>query len=40
MAVKGDKEMVALGQIWGQVLQVCSLYFHVHVLFIIRPFII
>ena len=40
MAVTGDKDMVALGQIWAQVLQVCSLHFRVHMLFIIRPFII
>ena len=40
MAVTGDKDMVALGQIWAQVLQVCSLHFHVHKLFIIRAFII
>ena len=29
MAVTGDKDMVALGQIWAQVLQVCSLHFRV-----------
>ena len=40
MAVTGDKDMVALGQIWAQVLQVCSLYFRAHKLFIIRAFII
>ena len=40
MAVTGDKDMVALGQIWAQVLQVCSLHFRVHMLFIIRAFII
>ena len=40
MAVMGDKDMVALGQIWAQVLQVCSLHFRVHNLFIIRAFII
>ena len=40
MAVTGDKDMVALGQIWAQVLQVCSLHFRVHKLFIIRGFII
>ena len=40
MAVTGDKDMVALGQIWAQVLQVCSLHFRVHMLFIIRVFII
>ena len=40
MAVKGDKDMVPLGQIWAQVLQVCSLQFRVHKLFIIRAFII
>ena len=27
MAVTGDEDMVALGQIWAQVLQVCSLHF-------------
>ena len=36
MAVTGDKDMVALGQIWAQVLQVRSLHFRVHKLFIIR----
>ena len=40
MAVTGDKDMVALGQIWAQVLQVCSLHFCVYKLFIIRAFII
>ena len=40
MAATGDKDMVALGQIWAQVLQVCSLHFGVHKLFIIRAFII
>ena len=40
MAVTGDKDMVALGPIWAEVLQVCSLHFHVHRLFIIRAFII
>ena len=40
MAVTGDKDMVALGQIRAQVLQVCSLHFRVHMLFIIRAFII
>ena len=40
MAVTGDKEMVALGQIWAQVLKVCSLHFRVDKLFIIRAFII
>ena len=40
MAVTGDKDMVALGQIWAKVLQVCSLLFCVHKLFIIRAFII
>ena len=40
MAVTGDKDMVALGQIWAQVLKVCSLHFRVHKLFIIRAFII
>ena len=40
MAVTGDKHMVAPGQIWAQVLQVCSLHFRVHKLFIVRAFII
>ena len=40
MAVTGDKDMVAVRQIWAQVLQVCSLHFCVHKLFIIRAFII
>ena len=40
MAVVGDKDVVALGQIWAQVPQVCSLHFRVHKLFIIRAFII
>ena len=40
MAVTGDKDMVALDQIWAQVLQVCSLQFRVHKLFIVRVFII
>ena len=40
MAVTGDKDMVALGQIRAQVLQVCSLHFRVDMLLIIRPFII
>ena len=40
MAVTGDKDMVALGQIWAQVLQVCNVHFRVHKLFIIRAFII
>ena len=40
MAVTGDKDMVALGQMLAQVLQVCSLHFRVHKLFIIRAFII
>ena len=40
MVVTGDKDMVALGQIWAQVVQVCSLHFRVHMLFTIRPFII
>ena len=40
MAITGEKDMVALGQIWAQVLQVCSLHFHVHKKFIIRVFII
>ena len=39
MAVTGDKDMVALGQVWGQLLQVFSLQICVHMLFIIRPFI-
>ena len=39
MAVTGHKDMVALGQIWAQVLQVCSMHFRVHMLFMIRPFI-
>ena len=38
MAVMGDKGIVALGQIWAQVLQVCSVHFCVHMLFIIRVF--
>ena len=38
MAVTGDTDMVALGQIWAQVLHVCGLYFCVHMLFIIRAF--
>ena len=40
MAEMGDKDMVALGQVWAQVLQVCSLHFRVHKLFIIRAFLI
>ena len=40
MAVTGDKDMVALSQICAQVLQVRSLHFCVHMLFIIRAFII
>ena len=40
MAVTGDKDMVAVGQIWAQVLQVCSLHFRVHKLVIIRAFVI
>ena len=40
LAVTGDKDMVALGQIWAQVLQVCSLHLRVHKLFTIRAFII
>ena len=40
MAVTGDKDMVALRQIWARVLQVCSLHFCAHKLFIIRAFII
>ena len=39
MAVTGAKDMVAVGQIWAQVLQVCSLHFRVHKLFN-RAFII
>ena len=39
MAIMGNKDMVALGQIWVQVLQVC-MHFRVHKLFIIRAFII
>ena len=39
MALTGNKDMVALGPIWAQVLQVCSLHFCVHMLFLIRPFI-
>ena len=39
-AVTGDKDMVALGQIGAQVLQVCSVHFRVHKLFIICAFII
>ena len=35
MAVTGDKDMVALGQTWAEVLQVCSLHLRVHKLFII-----
>ena len=35
MAVTGDKDMVALGQIRAEVLQVCSLHFGVHMLFVI-----
>ena len=40
MAITGDKDMVALGQIWARVLQFCRLHFRVHKLFIIRAFII
>ena len=40
MAVTGDKDIVAVGQIWAQVLQVCSLHFRDNKLFIIRAFII
>ena len=40
MDVTGDKDMVALGQIWAEVLQVCSLHFRLHKVFIIRAFII
>ena len=40
MAVTRDKYMVALGQIWAQVLQLCDPHFRVHKLFIIRAFII
>ena len=39
-AVTGDKDMVALGQIWAQVLHGCSLHFGVHKLFIICAFIV
>ena len=39
-AVTGDKDMVAPGQIWAEVRQICSLHFRVHKLFIIRAFII
>ena len=40
MATTGDKDLVPLGQIWAQVLQVRSLHFRVHKLFIICAFII
>ena len=40
MAITGDKNMVALGQIWARVLQVCSPHFRVHKFYIIRVFII
>ena len=40
MAVTGDKDMVPLGQIRAQVLQVCSLHLRVPKLFIICAFII
>ena len=40
MAVTGDKDMVPLGQIWAQVLQLCSLLLRVHKLFIMLAFII
>ena len=40
MAVTGEKDMVALGQIWDQVLQICSVHFGVHKLFMIRAFMI
>ena len=39
IAVARDKDIVALGQIWGQVLHVSSLHFRVHKLFMIRAFI-
>ena len=39
MSVTGNNNMVALCQIWAQVLHVCSLHFRVHMLFMIRPFI-
>ena len=40
LAVTGDKDMVAVGQIWAQVLHVCSLHFLVQKMSIIRAFII
>ena len=40
MAVTGEKDMVAVGQIWAHVLQVCSPHFRVHKLVIIGAFII
>ena len=40
MGVTDDKDIVALGRIWAQVPQVCSLHFRVHKLFIIRAFIV
>ena len=39
MAIAEDKNMVALGQVWGQVLQVSSRHFCVHMLFMIETFI-
>ena len=39
MAVTGDKDPVAPGQMWAKLLQVCSVHFCVHMLFIIRAFI-
>ena len=39
MAVAGDEDMTALGRIWAQVLQVCSLKCRVHTLFIIWTFL-
>ena len=39
MAVTGDKDMGAPGQIWARV-HICVLHFHVHMLFIICAFII
>ena len=40
MAVTGDKDMVALGQIWVEVLQLCNLHFPAHKLFMICVFLI
>ena len=31
--------MVAVGEIWAQVLHVCSMHFYVHILLTIRQFI-